>query len=58
MELDEFQCRNVLLRLKLGPGLIVLAVGADGYFGYFPLAYHLSSFSLSLGDSSIWFGVS
>ena len=51
----NFQCRGVLLIwIRVGQGLIALAVGAGGgCLDIFSLVYHFSSFSLSLGDGPI-----
>ena len=52
--LDNSQFRGALLiAIILGQGLTVLAVGAGGVSWTFSLTYHLSSFSLSLGDGSV-----
>ena len=51
-----FQCRGVLpIWIRVGQGLIVLAIGAGGVcLDIFSLVYHFSfPFSLSLGDGPI-----
>ena len=49
---DNFQCRGVLLFwILVGQGPTALAVGAGGgCLDIFSLVYHITSFSLSLGD--------
>ena len=50
----NFQCRGVLLIwIRVGPGPIALAVGADGgCLDVFTLAYHFSFFSPSLWETA------
>ena len=51
----NFQCRGILLRIRVGQGPTVLAVGAGGgcLDIFFSCLSFLFSFSLSLGDGPI-----